>query len=343
MEKIRLGKTNLMVSRTSFGAIPIQRVSTEESTDILRKAYANGVNFYDTARVYGTSEGRIGNALGDVRDNIIIASKTLAKNGKDLRKDLEDSLAELKTDYIDIYQFHNPPFVPRPGAWEGLYDEAITAKQEGKIRHIGASSHLLDVAREMVMSGFIDTMQYPMSSIASEDEIKLIELCKDYDVGFIAMKAMAGGLISNAKSAFVFLRQFDNVVPIWGIQFLWELDEFLKYESDPPKLDNELWDIIYKDRETLSGDFCRACGYCLPCPAEINIPMAARIEFLLGRMNLPGLVNDEFKEMMQNIKKCTGCHHCINNCPYKLDIPELLNRHLNVYEEFIVEYESENK
>jgi predicted aldo/keto reductase-like oxidoreductase len=190
----------------------------------------------------------------------------------------------------------------------------------------------------MVQSGLFETMQFPMSVIASEDEIKLVELCKDYDVGFIAMKAMAGGLISDAKAAFVFLRQFDNVVPIWGIQYMWELDEFLKYEHNPPELDNDIWDIIYKDREELSIDFCRACGYCMPCPVDINIPMAARTQLLIGRMDLKGLVNDEYQTMMQRINDCTGCNFCIGHCPYKLNTPALLRKNLEFYNEFLEKY-----
>ena len=336
MEKTRLGRTNIYVSRTSFGAIPIQRISEEESISILRKAYANGVNFFDTARFYGTSEYRIGKALGDVRKKVVIATKTMAKTGEDLKIELEKSLKELDTDYIDIYQFHNPPFFPQPNEPDGLYDAALEVKKEGKINHIGVSTHNLELAKEMVKSGLIETMQYPINSIATEEEIKLIELCKDYNVGFIAMKAMAGGLISNAKSAFVFLRQFDNVVPIWGIQHMWELEEFLGYEKNPPQLDNEIWDAIYKDRKELADDFCRACGYCMPCQVDINIPMAARMEFLLGRMDVNLYTTGDYKAMMRRINDCTGCGNCEELCPYNLETRALLRRHLEFYENFLL-------
>jgi len=335
MEKIRLGKTNLMVSRSGFGAIPIQRISDDDSTALLRAAFDGGINYYDTARGYTTSEYKIGLALADVRDEIIIATKSGAQTGEQLEKNLETSLSELGTDYIDVYQFHNPSFIPRPG--EELYDAALKAKDSGKIKHIGVTSHRLDLAVEMVKSGLFETMQFPMSSLASDDEIKFVELCKTHDVGFVAMKGLAGGLITNAKSTFAFVRQFDNVVPIWGMQHMRELEEFLCYEQNPPALDDELREIINQDKAKLSGGFCRACGYCLPCPAEIPIPMAARMELLLGRMDWRGLITKDWRERMSRINNCTDCRHCTDHCPYHLDTPDLLKSNLAYFQKFILE------
>ena len=335
MKYTKLGNTGLDVSRTGFGAIPIQRVSDEEAADILRTAFDGGINFYDTARAYSTSEYRIGHVLADVREQIIIATKTHAKTGEELQKNLETSLSEIGSGYIDIYQFHNPPFIPRPGDENGLYDAALKAKSEGKIRHIGVSSHKLDLAKEMVTSGLFETMQFPLSSLANDDEIALVKLCEEHDVGFIAMKGLAGGLITNAKSTFAFLHQFDNVVPIWGIQHMWQLEEFLSYSKNPPTLDDEVWASINKDREELQGGFCRACGYCLPCPAEIEIPMAARMRLLLGRTNWQRLISKESQEGMRRINNCTKCGHCINNCPYHLDTPTLLRENLEYFEKFV--------
>jgi len=338
MKKFRLGKTNLMVSHSGFGAIPIQRIGDDEAAAILKRAFEGGINFYDTARNYSTSEYRIGHALADVRDQIIIATKTHAKTSEEFEKDLETSLAELGDgSYIDIHQFHNPSFVPRPGAADGLYDAMLKAKAEGKIRHIGVSSHRLALAKEMVTSDLFETMQFPLSSLASDEEIELVKLCKEHDVGFIAMKAMAGGLITNALSTFAFLLQFDNVIPIWGIQHMWELEEFLKYENNPPALDDEIWAIINKDKEELAGGFCRACGYCLPCPANINIPTAARMKLLLRRSNVQKFVTESVQEMMRNINNCTGCNHCIDHCPYGLDVPPLLSENLDYFENYLSE------
>jgi aryl-alcohol dehydrogenase-like predicted oxidoreductase len=302
MEKIILGRTGLHVSRSGFGAIPIQRLSDEESTALLRASYEGGINYYDTARAYTTSERKINLALGSVRENIYIATKTQAKTGQALLNDLETSLGNLATDYIDIYQFHNPPFLPLPGGADGLYDAALKAKAEGKIRHIGITSHRLALAKEMVKSGLYETMQFPMSSLATEDEVELVKLCREYNVGFVAMKGLAGGLITNAATTFAFLRSLETVVPIWGMQAMWQLEEFLRYEKNPPELSGELMAVIEKDREALSGGFCRSCGYCLPCPAEINIPQSARMRLLLGRMNWHGLIDETNQAMMRKIR-----------------------------------------
>ncbi|MCL2427183.1 MAG: aldo/keto reductase [Oscillospiraceae bacterium] len=339
MEKTRLGKTNLMVSRTSFGALPMQRVTDDEARALLRTAFDGGINFYDSARGYSTSDYRVGHMLADVRDQVIIATKTFASNKEEFEKQLDESLSDIGS-YIDIYQFHNLPFFPRPGGSDGLYDAMLKAKEEGKIRHISFSSHRLELAKEMVASGLYDTVQFPMSSLATDEEIELIKLCKEHDVGFIAMKALAGGLLTNAKSAFAFLRQYENVVPIWGIEKMWELEEILSYEKNPPILDDEMWEVINKDRKELSSGFCRACGYCLPCPAEIQIPMTARMALLLGRARWQSFITEEWQNEMHKIRNCTDCGHCIKNCPYNLDTPALLRENLEFYEKFATEHKA---
>ncbi len=334
MEKIRLGRTDLMVTRSSFGALPIQRVSFDEAKKLLRKAYDNGINFFDTARAYSDSEEKIGYSLSDVRKNIIIATKSFAKDRKTLLEHLETSLKNMKTDYVDILQLHNPGALPNPDDPESTYAGLMEAKKKGMIRFVGITNHKIKLAIEAVNSGLYDTMQFPLSSIASEIDLELIEECRKMDVGLIAMKAMAGGLITNAASTFAFLRQFDNVVPIWGVQREEELDEFISLEKNPPSLDRELWDVINRDRAELAGDFCRGCGYCLPCPAGIDIPTQARITLLLGRAPYQQFLQDDFKDKMQLINNCIECGHCKNHCPYKLDTPNLLKRELKNYTEF---------
>jgi uncharacterized protein len=334
MDKIRLGRTNLMVTRSSFGALPIQRVSFEEAKKILRKAYESGINFFDTARSYTDSEEKIGYSLSDVRNNIIIATKSPANDKKTLLKDIETSLSKLKTDYIDILQLHNPDVLPDPDDTEGLYSGLLEAKKRGMIRYIGVTNHRIKNALDAAASGLYDTVQFPLSSLSADVDLKLIEECKKRDVGVIAMKALSGGLITNAASTFTFLRQFDNLVPIWGIQRESELDEFIALEKNPPKLDDAMWAIINKDRAELAGDFCRGCGYCLPCPAGIEIPTSARITLLLGRAPYQEYMKDEFKEKMERINNCIACGNCKNHCPYKLDTPNLLKRELKNYEEF---------
>lgn len=340
MDKIKLGRTNLMVTRSGFGALPVQRVSFDEAKNILRKAYDNGINFFDTARAYSDSEEKIGYSLSDVRENIIIATKTHAKDRKTLLEHLQTSLKNLKTDYIDIYQLHNPDILPDPEDREGLYAGLIEAKKKGLVRFIGITNHKLKNAMDAAASGLYDTIQFPLCSLSSEDDLLLIKECKKRNIGLIAMKALSGGLITNAASAFAFLRQFDNVVPIWGMQRETELDEFITLENNPPLLDNAMWSIINKDRSELSGDFCRGCGYCLPCPAGIEIPTSARISLLLKRAPFQGFLEDSFKEKMELINNCIECGHCKNHCPYKLDTPNLLKRELKNYSEFYAKHKN---
>lgn len=334
MKKIKLGRTNLMVSRVGFGALPIQRISLEEAAYLLRKAYDNGINFFDTARGYTDSEEKIGYALSDVRPNIIIATKSHAKDKKTLFENLEISLKNLKTDYIDIYQLHNPPELPDPDDPDGLYSGLLEARQKGMIRFIGITNHRLNVAMDAVTSGLYDTIQFPFSSLSSDEDVKLVKEAGKYDIGFIAMKPLSGGLITRVAATFAFLSQFDNVVPIWGIQRKWELDEFIRLENNPPALDDNMWKVIEQDRKELQGAFCRGCGYCLPCPADIPIPFAARMSLLLKRAPYQGYLSDEWNERMERIERCTGCGHCRAHCPYGLDTPALLKTNLKEYREF---------
>ncbi|MGH4052692.1 MAG: aldo/keto reductase [Clostridium sp.] len=343
MDKIKLGRTNLMVTRSGFGALPVQRVSFEDAKTILRKAYDNGINFFDTARAYSDSEEKLGYSLSDVRKDIIIATKSHATDRKTLLDHLQVSLKNLKTDYVDILQLHNPGVLPDPNDAEGLYAGLLEAKRKGLVRFIGITNHKLKNAMDAATSELYDTVQFPLCSLSTESDLLLIEECKKRNIGLIAMKALSGGLITNAASAFSFLRQYDNVVPIWGIQRESELDEFIYFEKNPPLLDDAMWSIINKDRIELSGDFCRGCGYCLPCPVGIQIPTAARITLLLKRAPYQGFLEDSFKEKMDLINNCIECGHCKNHCPYNLDTPNLLKRELKNYTEFYNKHKMLNK
>ncbi len=333
METFRLGKTNLTITRTGFGALPIQRVSFDAAAAILRRAYDAGITFFDTARAYSDSEEKIGYALADVRRDIVIATKSGATTYDGIMAQLETSLTNMKTDYVDIMQLHNPAQLPDPADSTSSYAALVKAKEQGMIRHIGITNHRLAVAREAVESGLYDTLQFPLSAISNGEDLALIPLCKEHDVGLIAMKAMCGGILSNARMAFTFLHRFDNVVPIWGCQKLRELEEFLALDADPPAYDDEIRALVAKDKEELAGNFCRACGYCLPCPAEIPIPMAARITYCLGRMPTGGLLSPEFREKMLRIEDCVHCGQCHERCPYDINAEELLPDMLEAYEE----------
>jgi uncharacterized protein len=334
MDTIRLGQTNLTVSKNGFGALPVQRVTMEEAAKLLRKAYDHGINYFDTARAYTDSEAKIGYALHDVREKIIISTKTTATKVEDFWKDLHTSLETLRTDYIDIYQFHNPAFCPKPGDGTGLYEAMQEAKAKGMIRHIGITNHRLTVAEEAVRSGLYETLQFPFSYLASEKELALVNLCHEKDVGFICMKALSGGLITHSDAAYAFLRQYP-VAPIWGIQRERELDEFLSYQDNPPALTDELQAIIDHDRGELVGDFCRGCGYCMPCPAGIEINTCARMSLMIRRAPTAALLNEKSQAMMKKIEGCLHCGRCKTKCPYGLDTPTLLERNYEDYKTFL--------
>jgi aryl-alcohol dehydrogenase-like predicted oxidoreductase len=335
MQTMRLGRTGLTISRTGFGALPIQRVSLDEANALLRRAYEAGVTFFDTARGYSDSEEKIGHALSDVRKDIVIATKINAPDRRSFLEKLETSLTNLKTDHVDVLQLHWPKEPPDPNDPESLYAGLIEAKRKGMCRFVGITHHAREIAAKAVTSGLYDTLQFPLSAISSEADLALIDLCRRRDVGVIAMKALCGGLLTDAASAFAFLRQHDNVVPIWGVQRMSELEQVLALEANPPALDDAMWERIENDRETLAGDFCRACGYCLPCPQEIPIPMAARMGLMLRRMPYRQFLTEEWQQNMSRIETCTECGQCRAKCPYDLDVPPLLKRMLDNYREFL--------
>lgn len=338
MERIRLGRTGLTINRTAFGVLPLQRTPQDLAVRILRRAYEGGIDFYDTARGYSDSEEKIGLALSGIRQKIIIATKSGAGNRATLFEHCETSLRMLRTDYIDVYQLHNPSYVPLPGGQDGLYDGLLELKHQGKIRHIGITAHRLSNAEQAARSGLYDTVQFPLSYLSSDEDLGLSALCAQHGVGLIAMKALCGGLITNAPAAFAFLRGYGNVLPIWGIQHEHELEEFLRLQAQPPELDATLQAVIDADRQELSGSFCRGCGYCQPCPAGIPINMAARMSLLLRRAPWQQYVTAEWQAQMARIRDCKDCGHCRAHCPYGLDTPALLRAMLEDYEQFLVEH-----
>ncbi len=331
MVTVKLGKTGIVTDKNGFGALPIQRVSDDEAVRILRKAYDGGVTFFDTARFYTDSEHKLGLAFKGMRDKVIIATKTAAKNADEFWKDIRTSLDNLQTDYIDIYQFHNPSFCPKPGDGTGLYEAMLEAKQKGMIKHIGITNHRLKVAHEAIDSGLYETLQFPFCYLASDEDIELVTKCKQADMGFIAMKALSGGLITDSRAAYAFEAEFDNVLPIWGVQRESELDEFLSYVTNPPAMTDDIRALIDNDRKQLQGDFCRGCGYCMPCPAGIEINNCARMSLLLRRSPSELQLTPEVQAKMMKIEDCMHCGHCKSMCPYHLDTPALLAKNLEDY------------
>ena len=335
MRQITLGSTGITVPQNAFGARPIQRVSTEMAVKLLRRAYEGGMRFFDTARAYSDSEVKVGEAFDGMREKVFIATKTGAKTPEEVRAQVETSLKNLRTDYIDIYQFHCADQCYRPGDGTGMYECMEELKKEGKIRHIGITAHKLYIAEEAVESGLYETLQYPFSYLSSEKEIALVKKCKEANMGFIAMKGLAGGLINRSEAAMAFMSQFDNALPIWGIQKEKELEEWLSYMAETPTMNEELTAYIEKEQKELTGEFCRGCGYCMPCPAGIMINQCARMSLMLRRAPSKAWLTPQMQAEMKKIEVCLHCNQCMKKCPYELNTPELLKKNYEDYKKVL--------
>lgn len=335
MVTVTLGSTNITVNKNGFGALPIQRISQEDAVKLTRKAYESGITFFDTARSYSDSEVKLGEALDGIRDKVIIATKTPSTTVEGFWKDLETSLNNLRTDYIDIYQFHNISFCPKPGDGTGLYEAMLQAKEQGKIKHIGITNHRLSVANEAIDSGLYETLQFPFCYLATDKDLELVKKCKEKNMGFIAMKALSGGLITNSAAAYAYISQFDNVIPIWGVQRESELDEFISYIDNPPSMTEDIAALIEKDRNELLGEFCRGCGYCMPCPVGIEINNAARMSLMIRRAPSANWLTEDWQKKMKLIENCLHCGKCKGRCPYGLDTPTLLEKNYEDYKKVI--------
>ena len=324
MRTVTLGSTGIPTVQNAYGALPIQRVSEETAVRLLLKAFDGGMRYFDTARAYSDSESKLGAAFGTMRDEVFIASKTMATTPEAFWQDLETSLSNLRTDHIDIYQLHNIQQCYRPGDGSGLYECMLEAKTQGKILHIGATAHKIHVAEEAVESGLYETMQFPFSYLSSPREFALVELCGQRNVGFIVMKGLAGGLISNSRACMAFMNEHPGVLPIWGIQREHELDEWLSYMDDTPIMDDGLRAFIEQERTELKGGFCRNCGYCMPCPVGISIKDCARMSLMLRRAPSENWLTERWQAEMRKIDDCIECGRCAERCPYELPTPELL-------------------
>ena len=334
MKMLTLGRTGIVTPQNAFGALPIQRVNLETAVKILRRAYEGGMTFYDTARGYTDSEEKLGAAFGDMRDKVYIATKTLARTPDKLWEDLETSLKNLRTDYLDLYQLHFVQQCYAPGDGTGMYEAMLQAKEEGKIRHIGITAHKIGIADEIVQSGLYEVLQFPFSYLATDRDIALVESCRKAGMGFLAMKGLSGGLLTNAKACMAFMLQYE-VLPIWGIQRMEELEEWLSFFEEEPVLDEECRSVIEKDRAELLDGFCRGCGYCAPCSQDIIISQCARISQMIRRAPSADWMTEYWQKEMERVEDCTECGACMTRCPYELDIPALLRKNLEDYLEII--------
>ena len=330
MKQITLGRTGITVPQNAFGALPIQRVDLPTAVGLLRRAYEGGMRFFDTARAYSDSEEKVGAAFAGMREKVYIATKTQAKNAEDFWKDLHTSLRMLKTDYVDLYQLHCVPKCFRPGDGSGLYEAMLEAKAQGLIRHIGITTHLIGVAEEIVASGLYETLQFPFSYISSERDIALVRACEAANMGFIAMKGLAGGLLTNADACMAFVSQFE-ALPIWGVQRTEELEQWLSFFEKTPAMTDDLLAVIEADQKALAGNFCRGCGYCAPCTVGIVINQCARMSQMVRRAPSAAWLSPHWQAEMEKIDDCVDCGLCMTRCPYGLEIPTLLRKNLADY------------
>ena len=331
MNTVTLGSTGITTPQNAFGALPIQRIPEDTAVHLLRKAHEGGMVYFDTARGYSNSEERLGKAFKGIRDEVFIATKTMAETPEDFWKDLETSLLNLQTDYIDVYQLHNMKQCYRPDDGTGIYECMLEAKRQGKILHIGATEHRIGVAEEAIESGLYETLQYPFSYLSTPREIKLVEKCAQANMGFVVMKGMAGGLITRGRASMAFVNAHPHALPIWGIQREEELDEWLSYMDDTPELDEEMMAYIESERAELAGNFCRSCGYCMPCTVDISIKDCARMSLMIRRAPSEKWLTEKWQKEMAKIDECVECHQCESRCPYGLPVPELLRQNLEDY------------
>ena len=334
MKNIVLGNTGIVTPQNAFGALPVQRVDMATAVKLLRKAYEGGMTFFDTARAYSDSEEKLGEAFDGMRDKIYIASKTQAKTPEVFWQHLDTTLKNLRTDYLDIYQLHCASQCYKPGDGTGMYEAMLEAKKQGKIRHIGITAHLIGVAEEIVESGLYETLQFPFSYLANEREIALVKATEKAGMGFIAMKGLAGGLLTDSNACMAFMSQY-NALPIWGIQCEEELDEWLSFFDKDVAMTDSIKAFIEEERKSLMGDFCRGCGYCMPCTVGIQINNCARMSQLIRRSPSKNFLSEEWQQNMLKIDECVDCGLCKSKCPYGLDTPNLLRKNLADYKDIL--------
>ncbi|MBE9506983.1 MAG: aldo/keto reductase [Chloroflexi bacterium] len=340
MKTVRLGKTGLEVSRIGMGGIPILRPTEDEAIKVIRRALDLGVNFIDTANAYGTSEERIGKGIAGRREQVVIATKTGGRDKVTALEHLELSLKHLNTDYVDLWQLHN---ISTFEAYEqmlgpdGAMEAARETLQAGKIRHIGISSHSMEVALKAVSSGLFETIQFPFNFVNNDPADELVSLAREHDVGFIAMKPFAGGQLNDANLAIKYLLQFDNVVPDPGIQKVEEIEEIVGIVNGPWELTPQEWQGIENIRAALGRRFCQWCGYCMPCPQEVDIPM------LMNAHSIGSYGEGFFSRLakaVESAKNCVQCGECEEKCPYNLPIREMIVENIEFYERVAAEHNS---
>jgi len=328
MEYRILGKTGLSISRMGFGGIPIQRIDAEGTKTLMHQLKAANINFIDTARGYTVSEEYLGYALEGIRDNFIIATKSMARTKEAMAADIEISLKNLRTDYIDLYQVHNatPEQVQQVIAPGGALEALLEAKAAGKIGHIGLTSHSLDTFKMALEMPWVETFMFPYNIVETQAE-KLIAKCAERNIGFICMKPLAGGAIEDATLALRYICDNPAVtVVIPGMADPRELEQNITAVNNTTPLSTEEKAAMMEIRSALGTNFCRRCNYCQPCAAGINISAAFLFEGYLKRYGLGEWAKGRYAAMPKHASDCIGCGACESRCPYNLPIREMLKK-----------------
>lgn len=334
MRYITLGNTGLTVSEVGFGCIPIIRLSKDEAVKVLRHGFERGITFFDTANAYRDSEEKIGAAFSGMRDKIVIATKTLQRTSEGVTTHLENSLRMLRTDYLDLYQLHQ---IAQEKEWQevsapgGALEAVMKAKAAGKVRHIGVTSHNLEMAIKLVKTGLFATIQFPFNLIEEGAKDELLPAAQEAGMGFIVMKPFGGGVIDNGAVAFKYLRQFPDIIPIPGFESVEQVEEVLSFYGRENEITDADRHIMDHYRTTLGKKFCRRCEYCQPCPQGVMITPAMGYPIVAARMS-PAVAAEFCKMPMESVLKCTECGACIEHCPYELSIPQILKDNYARYE-----------
>lgn len=342
MESVRLGRTNMVVSRLGFGGIPIQRLSEDGAVAVVKRCLDLGVTFLDTANGYTTSEERIGKAIRGRRDGLVLATKSGARNREDMEKHLKLSLKRLDVDFIDLYQFHGVndfeslDAVLAPG---GLLSFAQEAQKAGLIKHIGITSHQIDVAKKAVQTNRFETVMFPFNFVTPEADTELLPLCRQHDVGFIDMKPLAGGMVDNATIAFKYLLGFPEVVMIPGIEKIEEIEEIAAVFAGPTEMTPAELREMEKIKSELGTRFCHRCDYCQPCTSQIPISAVLSGRSFAKRLPPEGFFGGFVAPSMAKVADCTDCGQCEERCPYHLPIREMIKEQAEWYAQEKRKYE----
>ncbi len=335
MEYVTLGKTGLKISRLGLGGIPIQRADVAAMKALANAMVEKGINYIDSARGYTVSEAYIGEALEGIRDKFILATKSMARTKEAMAADIQTSLNNFRTDYIDLYQVHNPNMeqLDQVLAEGGALEALLEAKAAGKIGHLGLTAHSVEVFEKALELDWVETIMFPYNIVETQ-ATELIHKCAEKNIGFIDMKPLAGGAIEDATLALRFIAANEDVQAIIpGMFDLKELEQNLAAVEDKSPMTEEELSKMEEIRNQLGKNFCRRCNYCAPCTVGISIPNVFLFQGYLDRYGLGDWAKDRYSAMPVKASACIGCGACEKRCPYELPIIDMLKDAANKFGE----------